>query len=66
MASRFYAVDVGSGNYFPSAVVEGAATASKGVEVQVDLTKATDRTQILLALEAIKAYIEQRETTPVA
>lgn len=64
MASRFYAVDLG-GNKMTD-VTEGAATGSKGVEIQVDLAKVTRRIDILQAIETLKQYLITRETDPAA
>jgi hypothetical protein len=64
VASRFYGIDLG-GNKVGD-VTEGAATGTKGVEIQVDLAKVTRRIDILLALEALKQYIITRETDPAA
>jgi hypothetical protein len=64
MASRFYGIDLG-GNKVGD-VTEGSSTGSKGVEVQVDLTKVTHRIDILQALEVLKQYIISRETDPAA
>jgi hypothetical protein len=64
MASRFYAIDKG-GNKMTD-VTEGAATGSKGVEIQVDLSKVTSKIDTLQALETLKQYIITRETDPLA
>jgi hypothetical protein len=64
MASRFYAIDLGG--KLMTDVTEGAATGSKGVEIQVDLAKVTHRTDILIALEVLTQYIITRETDPAA
>jgi hypothetical protein len=64
MASRFYGIDKG-GNKMTD-VTEGAATGTKGVEIQVDLSKVTSRIDTLQALETLKQYIISRETDPLA
>jgi len=64
MASRFYGIDLGGNK--PTDVTEGAATGSKGVEIQVDLAKVTRRTDILLLVEALQHYLITRETDPAA
>lgn len=64
MASRFYGIDLGGNK--PTDVTEGAATGSKGVEIQVDLSKVTRRTDILLLVEALQHYLITRETDPAA
>lgn len=64
MASRFYGVSVGAQQ--PKDVTEAASTNSAAVEVQIDLTKCTDKLQAVLALEAILNYIQTTETNPIA
>ena len=64
MAPRFYGIDLGQMTV--SSVAEGAATNTKGVEIQVDLAKVTKRIDILQALEILKQYIISRETDPAA
>jgi hypothetical protein len=64
MASRFYGVSKGAMQ--PVDVTEGAATGTKAVEVQIDLTKTTSRLEVLQALEAITNYIATVETDPIA
>jgi hypothetical protein len=65
MASRFYGIDKGAGTLM-TGVTEGASTGSKGVEIQVDLSKVTAKIDILQALETLKQYIISRETDPAA
>lgn len=64
MASRYYAASVGAMQ--PTDVTEGASTGSLAVEVQVDLSKTTDRLAVLQCLQAIMNYIATKETTPIA
>ena len=64
MASRFYATNVGAMQ--PKDVTEGAATASLAVEVQIDLTKCTDKLQACQQLEAILNYIRTTESNPIS
>lgn len=63
MASRFYGTNVGAMQ--PKDVVEAASTNSTAVEVQVDLTKTTDKLQVLQQLEAILNYLRTVETNPI-
>lgn len=63
MASRFYGVNVGAMQ--PKDVTEGAATGSKAVEVQIDLTKCTDKLQAVQCLTAILNYLQTTETNPI-
>lgn len=64
MASRFYAVN--KGGMQPTDVLEGAATGSRAVELQVDLAKTTDRLEVIQMVEAILNYLKTKETTPIA
>jgi hypothetical protein len=64
MASRFYAVD--KGQMMPKDVTEGAATATKGVEVQIDLAKVTSKLDAIQCLEAITSYIATIEFNPIS
>lgn len=64
MASRFYGVNVGQMQ--PKDVAEAASTNSTAVELQVDLSKVTDKLQVVQCLEAIANYIKTTETNPIA
>lgn len=63
MASRFYGVNVGAMQ--PKDVTEGASTNSTAVELQVDLSKTTDKLQVIQALTSILSYLETVETNPI-
>jgi hypothetical protein len=63
LASRFYGVNVGAMQ--PKDVTEGAATGSTAVELQVDLTKTTDKLQVIQAVTAILSYLETVESNPI-
>lgn len=63
MASRFYGVNVGAMQ--PKDVTEAAATNNAAVEVQIDLTKCTDKLQAVQALTAILNYLQTTETNPI-
>lgn len=64
MADRFYSVI--KGEHVPSLVTEGSSTSSEAVELRVADTIYTNKLDVLLALEAIKAYIQTKETSPIA
>lgn len=64
MASRFYGVNVGAMN--PKDVTEAASTNSTAVELQIDLTKCTDKLQAVQLITAILNYIKTTETNPIA
>lgn len=64
MADRFYSVV--KGEHFPSQVTEGAATSGEAVELRVADTIYSDKIAVILGLRAILAYLETRETNPIA
>lgn len=63
MASRFYGVNVGGMQ--PKDVVESAATNTTAVELQVDLSKVTDKLQVIQEVEAILNYLRTTESNPI-
>lgn len=66
MADRFYGVPRG-GN-LPVNVTEGASTggASAPVELRISDTEYSNTMQVLAAIEAIKNYLQTKETRPIA
>jgi hypothetical protein len=64
MASRFYGANVGQMQ--PKDIVEGASTNSTAVELAVDLTKVTDKLQVIQCVKGILNYLQTVETNPVA
>jgi len=64
MADRFYSVV--RGEHFPNQVTEGAATSSEAIELRVNDTVYASKIDVILALKAIQAYLETRETSPIA
>lgn len=64
MADRFYSVV--KGEHFPSQVTEGSSTSSEAIELRVADTIYTDKMAVILGLRAILAYLETRETNPIA
>lgn len=64
MASRYYGVNVGA--MMPKDVTEAASTNSSAVEVQIDLTKTTDKLQVVNMLTAIINYIQTTENNPIS
>jgi hypothetical protein len=64
MADRFYSVILGE--HFPSQVTEGANTSSEAIELRVSDTIYTKKMDVLLGLEAIKMYLQTKETSPIA
>jgi len=66
MADRFYGVALGGQQ--PKDVTEGAATggAAAPVELRVSDTAYANPLAVQLALEAIKNYLQTKETHPIA
>lgn len=64
MADRFYSVI--KGEHFPSQVTEGSSTSSEAIELRINDTIYTNKIDVILALKAIQAYLETRETSPIA
>jgi hypothetical protein len=64
MADRFYGVALGGS--LPVHVTEQATTTSAVFELRVNDTAYASRTQLLAAIDAMKAYIQTKETTPIA
>lgn len=64
MADRFYSVI--KGEHFPSQVTEGSSTSSEAIELRIADTIYTNKLDVILALKAIQAYLETRETSPIA
>lgn len=49
----------------PKDVTESATTTSSAVELQIDLTKCTDKLQAVQLVEAIQNYLQTTETNPL-
>lgn len=64
MADRFYSVVRGEG--LPVQVTEGAATSSEAVELRVNDTVYGAKLDVIIGLQAILAYLQTRETSPIA
>jgi hypothetical protein len=64
MADRFYSIILGE--QVASKVTEGSSTSSEAVELRVSDSIYADKKAVLLGLEAIKAYLITKETTPIA
>lgn len=54
MANRFYGLDRGQTEF---QVNEAAATATKDVELNVDLAVSLEKSEVIMLLEQIKAHI---------
>ena len=64
MADRFYGVAVGG--QLPVNVTEAASTTSAAIELRISDSAYASKLRALAALEAIKAYLETKETSPIA
>lgn len=64
MADRFYSVV--KGEHFPHQVTEGSSTSSEAVELRVADSIYTNKIDVILALKALQAYLETKETSPIA
>lgn len=64
MADRFYSVVKGEG--LPHQVTEGSSTSSEAIELRVSDAIYSDKLSVIVGLKAILAYLETRETTPIA
>lgn len=64
MADRFYSVI--RGEQLPVQVTEGSSTSSEAVELRVSDTVYSNKLDVILGLRAILAYLETRETNPIA
>lgn len=64
MADKFYGVAVGG--QLPKDVTEDATTTSAAIELRVSDTAYTTKKHVLMALKGIVAYMETKETSPIA
>jgi hypothetical protein len=64
MADRFYSVVRGEG--LPVQVTEGASTSSEAIELRVNDTVYANKLDVIIGAKALIAYLETRETTPIA
>lgn len=64
MADRFYSVILGEG--LPHQVTEGSSTSSEAIELRVADSIYTKKLDVILGLKAIAAYLDAKETSPIA
>ncbi len=64
MADRFYSVI--KGEQSAHQVTEGSSTSSEAIELRVADTIYTNKLDVLMGLKAIVAYLETKETSPIA
>ena len=64
MADRFYSVI--RGEQVPSQVTEGAASSAEAIELPFNDTVYANKLDVILGVQAILAYLQTRETTPIA
>lgn len=64
MADKFYSVI--KGEQLPSQVTEGASTSGEAIELRVSDSIYATKLDVILGLQAIIAYLETTETSPIA
>lgn len=64
MADRFYSVVLGEQRV--DQVTEGASTSSEAIELRVNDSVYTNKLQVLHAIDALRRFIQTRETSPIA
>lgn len=64
MADRFYSVV--RGEQLPVQVTEGASTSSEAIELRINDTVYSNKLDVILGVRALLAYLETRETNPIA
>lgn len=64
MANRFYSVV--RGEQLPVQVTEGAATSGEAIELRINDSVYTNKLDVILGVRALLAYLETRETNPIA
>lgn len=63
MADRFYGIDLGKQQ--PSDVSESSSTTAKAIELRVNDTVYSSPLLVQLALEAVKNYLQSKESHPI-
>lgn len=63
MADRFYGVALGGQQ--PKDVTEASSTTSAAIELRINDSVYTRPLEVQLALEAIKNYLQSKETHPI-
>jgi len=64
MADRFYSVV--RGEQLPVQVTEGAASSAEAIELRVNDSVYSNKLDVILGVRALLAYLETRETNPIA
>lgn len=64
MADRFYSVV--RGEQLPVQVTEGGSTSSEAIELRISDTVYANKLDVILGVQAILAYLQTRETRPIA
>lgn len=49
----------------PKDVTESGSTTSSAIELQIDLTKCTDKLQAVQLVEALQNYLQTTESNPI-
>jgi hypothetical protein len=64
MADKFYSVVLGE--QLPVQVTEGSSSSSEAIELRVNDSVFPYKGDVIRAVDAIKAFLVTRETTPIA
>lgn len=64
MADRFYSVV--RGEQLPVQVTEGATTSAEAIELRINDSVYGAKVDVILGVRALLAYLETRETNPIA
>jgi|JI102314A2RNA_FD_contig_41_5378522_length_1069_multi_4_in_0_out_0_2 hypothetical protein len=64
MADRFYSVV--RGEQLPVQVTEGGSTSSEAIELRINDTVYANKLDVILGVQALLAYLNTRETGPIA
>ncbi len=64
MADRFYGAPISA--QLPKDVTEQATTTSAVVELRINDTIYSRKIEVLHAIDAIRRYVESKETNPIA
>ncbi|MFT3906827.1 MAG: hypothetical protein QM718_11025 [Steroidobacteraceae bacterium] len=64
MADKYYSVV--KGEQIPAQVTEGSASSAEAIELRVSDSIYDDKLAVLLGVQALLAYLQTKETSPIA
>ncbi len=64
MPDRFYSVVLGEQRV--DQVTEGSSTSSEAIELRINDSVYANKLQVLHAIDALRRYVQNRETSPIA